>query len=427
MGMRKLRRIGVLLFATFAFLQQGWAQDSIRVMHYNLLRYGAAGIGCTPTGVTARNTWISGILNLARPDIFGVNEIGPSSGPTSPSNNLLINILQPINPAYRATTITFNGFQDVTNMMYYNSDKLGLAQEAVVPEPTLDLRDINYYKFFYKGPGLVIGDTTFVEVIVVHLHASDANTRAVQTEAIMHFLDSLGRPGNFIIQGDFNADGSNEQAIQNMLVHPNPDCKMNDLLGLTGNWHGNANARSSMTQATDPNPNNPCGSGGALDDRFDHILVGNDIFNNASDIRYIPGSYWVLGNPHAPNPAVGTQVLSYIKLMSDHHPLSIDLEISKAVSSAEPILTGDVLQLRGNPIHGDIRVKLALGAFEGQTLSLELVGMDGKLLKTWDIVSRGKFQEATLDAHDLAAGVYFLRLKVRDALLGFEKVMVGQL
>ena len=127
----------LLLVTTAAPLM---AQDSVRVMTYNLLRYGAQGIGCTPTGVTTRNPWLSGILNLARPDIFGVNEMGPYTGPTSPSNNMLVNILQPINPAYRATTITYNGSQDVTNMMYYNSDKVGLAWQAVIPEPTLTLR-----------------------------------------------------------------------------------------------------------------------------------------------------------------------------------------------------------------------------------------------------------------------------------------------
>lgn len=424
--MRKSHISGWVFLLMLGLMQQTLAQDSLRIMDYNLLRYGAAGIGCTPTGVSARNTWISGILNLARPDIFGVNEMGPAAGPTSPSHNLLINILQPINPAYRAATITFNGFQDVTNMMYYNSDKLGLAQEAVIPEPTLNLRDINYYKFYYKGPGLALGDTTFIEVVQVHLHASDANTRAVQAEAIMHFLDSLARPGNFIVQGDFNGDGSTEQAFQNFVAHPNADCKLNDLLGLTGNWHGNTNCRPAMTQATDPNPNNPCGSGGALDDRFDHILVSNSIFNNTDDVRYIPGSYWVLGNPYAPNAAVGNTVLNYIKLMSDHHPLTIDLEISKAVSRAEPLAAVDVMRLHGNPVDSKLRLKLALGAFEGRSLKLEMTGIDGKVLKDWTFVGQGNAQTMELDIAEYAAGVYFLRLLGDDVLLDVEKVLVNQ-
>jgi endonuclease/exonuclease/phosphatase family metal-dependent hydrolase len=203
-----VRPITLLCLLLLCGAASGFAQDTIRVMTYNMLRYGAQGIGCTPTGVTARNAWLTSIMGATLPDILGVNEVGPYSGPTSPANNLLINVLQPLNPAYRGTTVTFNGSQDVANAMFYNSDKFGLAVEEVIPEPTLTLRDINYYKFYYKGPGLALGDTTFLEIVQVHLHSSDENTRQVQTEDIMNYLDGLGRSGNFIVQGDFNVDGS---------------------------------------------------------------------------------------------------------------------------------------------------------------------------------------------------------------------------
>jgi hypothetical protein len=401
------------------------AQDSLRVMHYNLLRYGAPGIGCTPTGVTARNTWISGILNLVQPDIFGVNEVGPYSGPTSPANNLLINILQPINPAYRGTTVTFNTFQDVANCMYYNSDKLGLAQEAVIPEPTLDLRDINYYKFYYKGPGLALGDTTFIEAVVVHLHSSDEPTREVQTYDIMHFLDSLGRPGNFLVLGDLNLDGSTPQSFQNMVAHANPDCKMNDVLNLTGNWHNNTNVRYAMTQATDPTPSNPCGSGGQLDDRFDHILVSNSIENNTDGIRYIPGSYWVPGNPNAPNAAVGSTILGYIRNMSDHHPVVMDLEVSQAVANQVPRPQAALLEVLTNPTPDQIRIRLAIGGFQGSKCGLELLNLNGQKVKSWDVDALSSTQYLSLDAGTLPAGAYFLRLLVDGSPLDLEKVILG--
>jgi endonuclease/exonuclease/phosphatase family metal-dependent hydrolase len=401
------------------------AQDTLRVMCYNLLRYGAPGIGCTPTGVTTRNPWISGILDLVRPDIFGVNEVGPYSGPTSPSNNLLVNILQPINPAYRATTITFNTFQDVANMMYYNSDKLGLAQEAVIPEPTLDLRDINYYKFYYKGPGLASGDTTFVEVVQVHLHSSDEPTREVQTFDIMHFLDSLGRPGNYIVQGDFNLDGSTPQSFQNMVAHTNPDVKMNDVLNLTGNWHSNASVRYAMTQATDPTPSNPCGSGGQLDDRFDHILVSNSIENNTDDVRYIPGSYWVPGNPNAPNTPVGATIQGYIRNMSDHHPVVMDLEVSRAVANESPKPRQKMLQVLTNPALDQIRIRLALGELQGTACSLDLLNLNGQKVKTWTVDATSGTQYLNLDAATLPAGAYFLRLMVDESPMDMEKVILG--
>ena len=68
------------------------AQDNVRVMVYNILRYGAQGIGtCTPTGVTARNQIFTNIMSAAQPDIFAVNEIGPLDNQFSPAANILLN------------------------------------------------------------------------------------------------------------------------------------------------------------------------------------------------------------------------------------------------------------------------------------------------------------------------------------------------
>ncbi|HEX2898331.1 MAG TPA: hypothetical protein VHS96_01305, partial [Bacteroidia bacterium] len=225
--------------------------------------------------------------------------------------------------------------------------------------------------------------------------------------------------------GDFNLDGSTPQSFQNMVAHSNPDCKMNDLLGLTGNWHGNANCRPSMTQATDPNPNNPCGSGGALDDRFDHIIVSNDIFNNTADLRYIPGTYWVMGNPYAPNAPVGTTVESYIKLMSDHHPVIIDLEVSRAVANAEPRAVEDLMRLRMNPAEGSLRLRLALEAYQGHECAIDLVSLNGQVVKAWPIQAQATAQDLELDAAGIPAGAYFLRLQADGAMRDVEKVLVG--
>lgn len=426
MRIGRIRALSLSLLLLVTVATPLLAQDTVRVMTYNLLRYGAQGIGCTPTGVTTRNPWLTGILNLARPDIFGVNEIGPFTGPTSPSNNLLVNILQPIDPAYRATTITYNGSQDVANMMYYNSDKVGLAYQAVIPEPTLTLRDINFYQFYYKGPGLALGDTTFIGVVQVHFHASDEPTRIVQAQDIMNYLDGLGYEGNFIVQGDFNLDGSTAQSYQNMVAHTNPDCKMNDPLNLTGNWHNNANARYAMSQATDPNPNNPCGSGGALDDRFDQILVSNAILNNTYGVSYIPGSHWVMGNPYAPNPSVGTQVLGYIKLSSDHHPVVMDLAISRAVSAAEAIPAASILRVQPNPVMGgELRVRINAQELRGDNFGLELIGLDGQVKQAWEGLN-AQVADLSLDVSGLSMGAYFLRLTTNSGTSAAAKVLIAR-
>ena len=412
--------LSILLVLTVS--GSAWAQDTVRVMTYNLLRYGAQGIGCTPTGVTARNPWLTSILSATRPDIFGVNELGPFSGPTSPANNLLINVLQNVNPAYRGTTTTFNGSQDVANGMYYNSDKLGFALQVVIPEPTLTLRDINYYKFYHLGPGLATGDTIFLEVVQVHLHASDENTRQVQTTDIMNFLDGLGRSGNFIVQGDFNLDGSSAGSYQNMIAHGNADCKMNDVLNLVGNWHSNGNTLPAMTQATASSPANPCGSGGSLDDRFDQILVSNSLLNHTERIRVLPSTHWVPGNPHAPNASVTATVLNNLKLSSDHFPVVLDFEVSTAVGAATPRAARALMQLRGNPSDGVIGVRLqglAIASHE-----LRLVNLNGQSLRAWAIDGATQDQSMELDASAIPAGAYFLQLLSGQQVLATEKVLL---
>lgn len=414
------RLLGACLFLLLAnFLP---AQDTLRVMSYNLLRYGAQGISCTPVGVTARNAWLTGIMGATMPDIFGVNEVGPYSGPTSPANNLLINVLQPLNPAYRGTTVTFNGSQDVANAMYYNSDKVGLAQELVIPEPTLTLRDINYYKFYYKGPGLAVGDTTFIEVVQVHLHASDENTRQVQTDDIMDFLDGLGRSGNFIVQGDLNLDGSTAGSYQNMVAHTNPDCKMNDPLGLVGNWHGNTNSRRAMTQATSTNPP-ACGAGGSLDDRFDQILVSNALLNGTDGIQAMPTTHWVPGNTYAPNAAVTGTVSGYLKANSDHFPVVMDFQVSRAVAAADAVTPVASLSLRQNPSQGRIDVALQLPA-ASEPGSLELCDLSGRSVRRWDVAAQAGEQRLQLDAAGVAPGAYLLQLVAGGERLAVVKALL---
>ncbi len=417
-----VRRWSLSLLLVLTLSGSALSQDTIRVMTYNLLRYGAQGIGCTPTGVTTRNPYLTSILSTTRPDIFGVNEIGPFAGPTSPANNLLINVLQNVNPAYRTTTMTFNNSQDVANCMYYNSDKFGLAMQAVVPEPTLTLRDINYYKFYHKGPGLATGDTTFLEVIQVHLHASDENTRQVQTADIMNFLDGLGRSGNFIVQGDFNLDGSTAASFQNMIAHSNADCKLNDVLNLVGNWHSNGSTLPAMTQATSSSPANPCGSGGALDDRFDHILVSNAVLNQTDGIRALPSTYWVPGNPHAPNASVNATVLNNLKLSSDHFPVVLDFEVSTTVGTTDPRATTPMLQLRGNPSNGVIGVQLQ--GLVVANYELKLLNLNGQSLKSWSVDGSAKNQSLELDASSIPAGAYFLQLLSDEQVLRTEKVLL---
>ena len=396
------------------------AQTNIKVVQYNLLRYGANGIGgCTPTGVTARNAWFSAIMNELTPDVFGVNEIGPFSGPTSPANNVLLNILKPINTDYAAATVTFSGNQDIANAFFYNSAKLGLKSQAVIPH---SFRNIDYYKLYYKGPGLATGDTTFLEFVVVHLSADDAGIRASQTSTIMNYLDAFGRPANVIIMGDMNMDGSGATAYQNMVAHANTNTKVNDPINLNGTWSNNNNAKHAWSQSTRNSGSNDCGSGGGLDDRFDMILPSNSIMNNTDNIRYVPGSFRVVGNPNAPNPAVPSGVSAALVPMSDHHPVMLTLEVSRLVSTSEP-MPGFEFLLRGQPSDQSLEATLVVPAGLEGDWSITIRDLQGRELLQERTHAEGN-HNISVPTHQLKSGIYLLQLQAPDQSVVTRRISV---
>lgn len=417
--MRKSHLLFLAALLTFQ-VQSLSAQETLKVMSYNLLRYGAQGISCTPTGVTARNAWLTAIMTEAQPDILGCNEVGPIAGPTAPATNILNNILHPINPAYAAATVTFNASQDVANAFFYRSDKLGLQSQAVIPH---SLRNIDYYRLYYKGPGLATGDTTWIEVVLLHLHSSNATTRASQTAAVMTYLGNLNRPGNFIIMGDMNLDGSGAAAFQNMVTSADPDIDMADPINLTGTWSNNNNAKHAWSQSTRTNGSSDCGSGGGMDDRFDIILVNNSIMNNTDDVRYVPGSYRVFGNPNAPNPAVGSAAQAALPPMSDHFPVLLNLEISRAVA-VDPALGDFRFSLHGNPVDQQLEARIEVSGALAGTWQAELSDLQGKRLHQQSLDWAAGEQRLCLPTAQLPAGLYLLTLSSPAGLRRVARIEV---
>ncbi|MEM7035934.1 MAG: T9SS type A sorting domain-containing protein, partial [Bacteroidota bacterium] len=421
----RIKRITGIGFACLILCISSWgsvhAQDTLRVMQYNILRYGTTGINCTPTGVTARNLWFTTIMEATMPDIFGVNEVGPSDGPTSPQNNILINILQPLNPDYRAATITFNGSQDIANQLYYNSAKIGLAKQATV---TQSFRNIDYYKLYYKGPGLSSGDTTFVEVVLAHFAASNQTQAGNQAEAIMNYLGNQNRPGNFIVMGDFNQNSSNTGPMQEMLAHANLDIRMRDPINLSGTWSNNNSADHAWSQSTRNSGGSDCGSGGGLDDRFDLIMHSNAVLNNDDGISVAPNSYWVFGNPNAPNPSVSSTITNALIPMSDHYPVMLDLVVDRVVAQ-DPQVTAQVqMELRTHPVSEVLDLQIEVPGGRAGSYALELFDLRGQAVQQWLPVLEAGVHTLRKDVSALAPGIYFLRLQAEGETPITKKLVV---
>lgn len=385
------------------------AQENIRVMTYNILRYGAQGIGgCTPTPIPQRDSWFRDILTEVSPDIFGVNEIGPSDGAFSPMGNISQNILPNVpgkGPFYQATKILFNSQQDICNMMWYNTQKVGLSTQYLIPVAG-SARPLDYYKFYYNT-GENIVDSTFLHVVLVHFMASNTNQQNAQAAAIMDYFTSIGLSptDDYMVTGDMNLSSSNSGPFQT-LVNNGP-LSLNDPLGISGNWTSNAYnycwSQSTRTSSY------ACGSGGGLDDRFDVTIISDGLQSTAgNDISYKPGSYWVVGNPYSPNPSASSISTDLVGL-SDHYPVVVDLEVSQAVGLAGSV-DGNLQLFLANPVQGLLKGSLVVpGGFEGD-YSFRLVGLDGRV--AWERSVQGIAGEYALefDLDPVSAGVYLFQV-----------------
>lgn len=406
MVLRILKAAIAFLFLVFSF-QISYSQDTLRVMTYNILRYGAAGVGgCTPIGVTARNNWFTDVMSTTQPDIFGINEIGPIDNAVSPATNIALNVLPNVpnkGPFYESTQINFDGNQDICNMMYYNSQKVGLSTQYFIPVNG-NVRNLDYYKFYYKSAEPIV-DSAFIHVIQVHFMAGSAAGRELQANAAMNYLDNNvgGGQGNYIIMGDMNMDSPNAQAFQNMSAHSNANIRMHDPLNLNS-WNTNWAYTQSTTTST-----GDCRAGGGLNDRFDLIICSNALINNTLGMSYVPGSHWVVGNPHSPNPSINTATQIGINGMSDHHPVLMDIAVSQAVAT-DPFHNSPVSLDVSSPFEGTLVGKITVPeGFDGE-YRLRVIDLQGRAMAE-EIRSLSIGTHAIeMELETLSAGIYFLEL-----------------
>ena len=152
-----MRKLLLLLVISMSFSGIAQERDTLKVMSYNLLKF--------PGGSPERIDTLKDILAYVKPDIFMVCELTSGSG----ANSILFNALnEGGESAYDMAD--YIGGPDTENMLYFNTDKLGLIEQHVIPT---DLRDINEYVLYYKSDDIAsTTDTTFFYVYVCHLKAS---------------------------------------------------------------------------------------------------------------------------------------------------------------------------------------------------------------------------------------------------------------
>lgn len=391
--------------------------DTVTVMTYNLLFYGANTSFCTTgnNNIFTKNGHFRTIMQHVRPDIIGVQEMSSNVGTTLGFLNDVLN-------ANGETRWARANFMNTTTsniicILYYDANKFGISKQHPIVTP---LRDIVYYRLYYKQIPPA-GDTVFLNVAVMHLKAgstaSDVAQRGQETQAMMNYLNGLNMRENLVVMGDFNTNSSSEAGYVNMVNHPNPNIRLLDPVNRPGTWLNVAAFADLHTQSPRVTGDD-CKSGGGLDDRFDQILINEFVRADSARVRYIPGSYRVIGNDgqrfngnlNSPtNLSAPGAVITALFEAADHLPVIARLRINAGAGSSVRNDLSDWLMIK---VPGLVKNELPIQgeSTADELLQYELLDLRGQRLLQgqWEI-QQGRFtQSLSLDA--MVPGMYLLRL-----------------
>ena len=422
---RKIYLIIILAWTTL-FAQ---AQDIITVMQYNLLYYGNYNSGYADCFETNNNTQLKDecirtLVDYVKPDIFTVCEFGATQ---QLQNDFLRHNLN-INGAsyWQSDNIINYAGSNIINHIFFDSRKMGLKRHVAL---RTNPRDTDIYELYMKTPGLAAGDTIKLVCIVAHPKAGmgyESDRRALMQKA-MDYVNQNYPTDNVLIMGDFNMYGASESGYRLLTqTYSNPSiCFMDPLalVGGVGEWNNNALFAPFHTQST-RSYSDECFSSGGLDDRFDFILMADEIAFSYNHMRYVQGSYHAVGNDgqhfnnsvnQGYNSAVPAEVAEALFDGSDHLPVTMKIAVDAHLGVEDIEAHSLYATVAPNPARDRASVTFFNPA-QGQ-VQFELYSLQGQLLQREAAAFGEGSQQHELALHDITKGFYLLRIK-HDGGLG---------
>jgi hypothetical protein len=258
---------------------------------------------------------------------------------------------------------------------------------------------------------------------------NDVNQRTDATAAVMQYVQTYLANENVIFCGDLNIYKSQEAAYQNLTQFSNVSARFYDPINTPGNWSNDGSFAAIHTQSTRLGATNGgCFSGGGLDDRLDHILISNEIRDNDLDVRYIPNTYFTLGNDglhfnndikSGGNNSVPADVLDALYDMSDHLPVIAEFELKKQGIGLPELTASDLLF--ANPIQDNFEVMLANKNVENPTL--RIIDLTGKTVATADFNRQNGRWVANVQTGALPRGIYLVEATLTDGRRAIQKAI----
>ena len=272
-------------------LPGGLAQESIRIMSYNMNNYAVD---------TLRDTYLRSVIDLIEPDICVGIEIKSSN---TWAENFRDNVLNKIgNGTYAMGDYVYAGSNN--NAIYYRTDKFTFVSTTKVIGPSGNPKT---YEFILKH------NSTGEQIIVwgVHFPSGSDDERGAHVDAVRNITDAYAGGVYFIAAGDFNIDDATENSF-NALVNSTSSGYFIDPEGYDGSssWEGNGLLKTHNNDNT-------------IWYRHDMFLNSQSVVNSGG-IEYVPGSFEVPGNIDG----TSANVPQVYKDASDHLPVYADYYFS---------------------------------------------------------------------------------------------------
>ncbi|MCK5029089.1 MAG: T9SS type A sorting domain-containing protein [Bacteroidales bacterium] len=422
--MKKIIAFSMFILGVFA--NNIMAEDTIRVMQYNLLYYGKQTDWCTTSNnnIDNKNGYLQTIIEHVKPDIFAVNELdGDGSYPvTDDAQYLLDNALNVNGVSHYKKTESPSTF--LANIIFYNSHKLILKSSHPISFHINGYDKVfNAYKFYFNSDDLeTTNDTAFLYCVVAHLKSSDdlssRTQRAYETSLIMDYFESIGEKGNYLVMGDFNVYSPTEECFQNFIDPDNSWYTFNDPSNQIGDWSSNYDYRYSHTQSTHSSAG--CHASGGMDDRFDFILASDYIMNGTDHFEYISNSYKAVGQDGSnyngslnvsSNAVVPNTVAQALYNMSDHLPVYLEMKVDQnlgAPLAIQKIHLDEMQMTFNNPVYDYLNLNISIS--KKQQVNIDIISVNGQVEFQEKVNLAIGNNKKTISVIGLESGVYIVRL-----------------
>jgi len=406
------------LILFFLFIFQGfYAQETIKTMFYNVFNYPSA-----PTPNRAQI--LSDILDEFQPDIFMVCEVESEFG----ADDILNNALNNNGLIYERAPFTPNqsSGSELQQMVYFKSSKFSLETTDVIVNT---VRDINRFQLKLMTED---HDTNplYIDLYVAHLKSStgtaNQQTRLQMVQAFTSTLNDLDPNSYVIFAGDLNLYTASEPAYQELLNPDNP-ITFTDPLDAPGSWQDNPNFAYLHTQSTRlSNAGFGGGAGAGLDDRFDFILISENILNSP-ELKYIDDTYKAFGNNgNCLNNRIDSpdcdgeysfELRNNLYWMSDHLPVIMELETDRVFLTNPTVSIPDLITFpKGNL--ADTYLTVQVHSSIQEQAGFKIYNILGQKMAE---IQSNNLGEYTIDVAGFTKGIYYLNSTANNTTYKFIK------